>query len=138
MLVVTRDGLADYYRGNLTLQEWLNGLTLRCYQNPFVPVRTSVTADFLESTFPGYAPVAFSAWDSGAFDAADNLMYTHPEIDFGTTAAAAEFIQGVYATNAGGLTMFGEATPAPFPLPAAGVVFPTFPLFFAGQILPPL
>lgn len=83
-------------------------LTLRLYQGTatsgYTPLGTSITSDFTEATFTGYAPVTLTAasWVYGTYTA------IYPRVAFTNTSAGTseQYIWGYYVTfNDGSSTL---------------------------------
>lgn len=84
-----------YLIGELTATEELR---IRLYKNDYTPLETSVTGDFTEAAFTGYASVLLSDWTITE----DLAPYaTHSQVLFNCTqTGSAETIYGYYIVRA--------------------------------------
>lgn len=85
-----------YLIGDLATTEELR---IRLFKNNYTPLETSVTGDFTEAAFSGYASVLLSDWTITE----DISPYaTHSQVLFNCTATgSAESIYGYYIVRAG-------------------------------------
>ncbi len=82
-------------------REWF----LHLYQNDFGPVRNTVVADFVESTFPGYAPLELvdSTWlDPIIIGTVASTTYGAGPVTFTPEYDTGEPVFGYYVTTASG------------------------------------
>ncbi len=115
--------------------QWLDALTLHLFVAPTTLRAGLVLTDLVEPTFPGYAPVALSAWGADWLDSAGNAGITAPSIQFTCTGAADDSIKGYYLTagTGGSLALrHAELFPGgPIGIARAGdglIVLPSFTL----------
>lgn len=87
----------------------LDGVTIKLYQNDFVPGPDSVLGDFTVATFTGYATSAEIAW-AGPVNADDGTpeLVGQRLIFTATDAAEPNTIYGYYALDSGGALLWAE------------------------------
>lgn len=126
MIVITNDGLViklGYERG------LLQTLTLKLFVNDYVPVSTSVTADFTEATFSGYVAVAVDDWQAAGL-VIDGLARTVEQVREFTWdgTGSPQDIYGYFVVNDDGYTIYAERYAfAPFVLSLAQPTFVVIP-----------
>jgi hypothetical protein len=125
MIVTSAQGLVkklDQIRGQI-----LKSATLRLFKNDFTPLQSSVTADFVEANFSGYAaiPLVLADWSASYLNASqqaetDMLTKTFTQ----SAATVTNSIYGWYLTIASiGFLMADRDPTAPFLMNAAGKTY---------------
>lgn len=72
----------------------LMNLTLHLFVNDITPMPDSVTTDFVEASFPGYAPISLSSWGAVTKDSDDVYSADHPAVSF--TLSSSSGGQNIY------------------------------------------
>jgi hypothetical protein len=101
---------AESDRAYLNVSSWL-----RLFQNDFIPSPSSQFLDFIESTFPGYAPLGLVDAFGAPLKLSDGSFYLPcaPQ-EFTPTNNATEKAYGFFLTVAGEVVMSGRfGVPAP-------------------------
>lgn len=95
---------AEYFLNSVRDKMIADTVTIRLYQNNWVPAATDILADYTEATFAGYTPVIFNDWNPlsilGTFCSIDA-----PTKGFAATGGPANSIYGYYVTDVTGLIL---------------------------------
>lgn len=99
-VIVTNDGAID------DLDTWranLNAGSVRLFANNFTPLRTSVPADFVESSFVGYAPISPANFGAAFLNAGGKAESDSAVLTWTFTAGVGTAtVFGWYLTNLAG------------------------------------
>ena len=125
--------MSDYGIAGI-LQTWigaLNGNTwkLRLFVNNYTPTTADTPANYVEATFPGYAPINTNTW-ANAVTAAHIASSTDAARTFTRNAAgAAQSVYGYYVTDPTGANLgWAERDPlAPVTMNNAGDTYTVTP-----------
>jgi hypothetical protein len=109
---------------------WGNTLVMHLFTNPITPDKTTVAADLVEATFPGYAAQNITTWGAAILNAS-----VQGESDAATvtwTAAAGSLgnqIWGYWVEDAGGTYLWAEPFGFPIDMSVSGASMGVFPVF---------
>lgn len=140
MGIMTTAGIRSRDTSGLSLQDWLNTLTLFLYKNNRgTPQPTDTLALYTIADFFGYASVFNVGFGSPVLDANNNDQYTAADVVFTMTGAAPT--NSIYGHGwkdlANDLVMVEEAAGVGG-MNASGDTYTVSPNYYSGQILPPV
>lgn len=78
-------------------RDWRNTLTLHLYVNDRVPTPTDILSDYVEASFPGYAPQTMTGWTS-AIIIADGIAQSQDDLHTFSCSSTPVPSQSVYGT----------------------------------------
>lgn len=118
--------LVVYLQNNKT---YLNGLTLRLFQNNHTPDGADVAGDYTEATFSGYAAVALNNWGNAFQNGSDQGEIDETVRIFTCTGPSpSNAIYGYYVTDGSGNLVWAERNPAgPVTINTAGQTYSVLP-----------
>lgn len=120
MLVISTAG-ARGFLGQLI--PWLMTLQLRLYVNDFTPSITTSSADFVEASYDGYAPLALDAWPAPFVNTNNYAESDHPTLTFQVgPGGGSDQSFGYWVTDASRTYLAAERfalSPAPMNVPGA-------------------
>jgi len=105
--------------------------TIRLFTNPVTIGPSSVAADFLEATFPGYAAVLSSGWTFPSSEATGRAATSANQVLFtrASNGSPAQ-IYGYFVTDGMGNLLWAETDPnGPVPFNGAGNEYRVVPRF---------
>lgn len=118
------------------LVSYLNGLTLRLFQNNHTPAIGDTAASYTEATFTGYSSQAITSFGT-AYQNASNLGETDAAaMTFSMTGTTVtNNIYGYYVTDSGGNLIFAELNPnGVFAMNQTGLTYTVQPVFTSANI----
>jgi len=126
-LVICNGGKTKLLQQLLT---YLNGLTLRLFQNNINLAITDTAGTYTEATFTGYSAIALGAWGTAFLNASslaetDEVVRTFSQ----TGTAVTNTIYGYYITDSGGNLIYAEKNPnGSFAMNTAGLTYSVQPI----------
>lgn len=110
---------------------------LRLYTNNYTPLRTSVSGDFTEPTYTGYAGQAFAGWGASAIDGSGNATSTGTATrTFQPTANTSlpQTVYGYYVLDGSGNFLWAERLSSSFTFVDTNSVLTFTPKFSEGTL----
>jgi hypothetical protein len=132
--VITRQALARF--GNLAMgrDTFQTNWIIHLFVNFHVPTYLDLVSDYVECTWPGYAPLVLFplSWEVIS-SSGDFAEYQYPLLTWNLDASGqgGQTVFGYYVEQ-GGLLLYAEMFPAPFPIPPDGGQIP-IQLYFTDE-----
>jgi hypothetical protein len=115
-LIVTKSGDVAFIA---QLVPFLDGLDVGLFVNDYLPNETTVLADLVEPTFPGYLRLSASGWGSAFLNALGQGEVDLPPLTWTSSGTNSDVIHGYFLVDAFDDVIFLERF--------AGVGIPMFP-----------
>lgn len=111
---------------------------VKLFQNNYTPVPGSVSGNFTDPTYTGYASQAIGAWGSASIDGSGNATAAGaPNLTFQPTALTSlpQTIYGWWVDDGSGNFLFGDVLPAPFTMVDTNSILILVPSFSVGELV---
>jgi len=113
LLFITESGITQVL--DLLLSAWnTESVSVHLFQNNVVPSFSTTLADFIESNFQGYSPVAVSAWVASGFIGNVGYMTATSPTEFNVTGSSGppQLAYGYWVQDGFGNLLWAEADPS--------------------------